>query len=408
MRHHLTYICLLLLLLAGSCGQRRSWEVSLRKDKKEPYDNYLAYRSLPYYFPEASLSDLPGGFDYLNINTMQSYGQQGHSLLVLTGKSLRLSEGELKELISFTGQGNEIFIACSYIDSKLERTLQLRLKGGTEYHPLSKDNPGKDNINVLQLDSLPGMLFGMNGRSLRSSFRVNDSSVLSDTESYEIGPVSVLGRVKDSLPNFIRYRIGNGHLTLHASPLVLTNYFLLQPGNKQYLEQIWQSIPGRINTVYWAGFHTRAPANSSFDILLRHPATRWFLLISLLTLALYVLFQLKRRQRIIPVITRPQNSSAAFVETVGMLYFNKGNNANLALKMIQHFLEWVRSNYFLNTNNINDIFAEQLSIRSGLPASLATELTSLIHEVRLGQQVSDGQLYRLYSLIQQFYKTRAQ
>jgi hypothetical protein len=416
MRTTTPYSCLVLLLIlicGSSCNkQKTDWKVALRKDQKNPYDQYLAHKVLPYYFPEAGITELSPGFNYAQLNTQQGYGQQGHSLLVLSGKSFLVNNEELTELLSFAGQGNEVFIACSHVDPKILQTLHIKQEGGDEYKALSKENPGAANINALSLEALPGKHFGMHGRYLRSHFLLHDTSSLNNDSlglyaSYDIDTPLVLGRAGNQ-PDFVRCRIGNGHITLHASPMVLTNYFLLQPGNREYLDQVWRSIPGGINTIYRASFYTRVPDHSSFAILMRHPATRWFLIIALFTLALYILFQLKRRQRIIPIIDKPQNTSAAFVETVGMLYFNKGDNANLALKMIQHFLEWVRSNYFLNTSNINDIFAAQLSARSGLAPDQVNELVALIHEVRLEQQVTDERLFRLYGLIQQFYKTKIQ
>jgi hypothetical protein len=398
-----------ILLLCGCKAPKKKWPVKLRRDGKEAYDTYLAYRSLPYYFAEATVSNLPPDFDFTTLNSSQDYNQQGHSLLILTGKSLQFNEAELQELVSFTGQGNEVLILCSNLDQKIGKKLGFVHHGGREYQALSRLNKGSDNIGVLRLNTLPGKKMGMNGRYLRSYFELKaaDSSYDEDLYASSISKPLVLGYA-DSLPNLIRYELGNGHITLHATPLVLTNYFLLQEGNRVYLDELFKGIPGEINTIYWAGFGSRAPDMSSWSILMRHPATRWFLLIMCSTLAIYLLFQLKRRQRIIPVIPAAKNSSVAFAETVGMLYFNKGDNVNLAQKMIQHFLEWVRSNYFLNTNNLNDIFAEQLAIRSGLPPALAGTLLTLIHEVRLEQRVSDDQLFHLYQIIQQFYKTRVQ
>jgi hypothetical protein len=134
---------------------------------------------------------------------------------------------------------------------------------------------------------------------------------------------------------------------------------------------------------------------------------RWAFWIIIAVLLLYVLFEAKRRQRIIPVITPPVNSSVTFAETVGRLYYNKGNHQNLAEKMIQHFLEWVRSRYYLNTNEINETFIRQLTVKSGVAENTVRELVHMIHEVRTHSAgVDETYLARLYTTIQQFYKNR--
>ena len=94
------------------------------------------------------------------------------------------------------------------------------------------------------------------------------------------------------------------------------------------------------------------------------------------------------------------------METVGRLYYNKGDHHNLAGKMIQHFLEWVRTHYYLNTNELNDHFISQLTIKSGLPESVVKDLVQMIHEVRMKEVgIDDAYLYHLYQTIERFYKS---
>ena len=139
--------------------------------------------------------------------------------------------------------------------------------------------------------------------------------------------------------------------------------------------------------------------------MLRSAAARWAFWLGLFTIACYILFQLKRRQRVIPIIPPLRNDSVAFVETVGRLYYNKRNHVNLAGKMIQQYLEWVRTHYYLNTNVLNDEFVRSLSAKSGQPIALVQEMVQMITEVRDGymQPNDDAYLYHLYNTIQHFY-----
>ena len=75
--------------------------------------------------------------------------------------------------------------------------------------------------------------------------------------------------------------------------------------------------------------------------------------------------------------------------------------------MVNQFLEWVRTKYLLNTNQLNDEFNRHLAMKSGQPPEVVNELTSMIHEVRLRSVKADeAYLYQLYNTIQQFYKNR--
>ena len=73
--------------------------------------------------------------------------------------------------------------------------------------------------------------------------------------------------------------------------------------------------------------------------------------------------------------------------------------------MVQHFLEWVRTHYFLNTNLLNQDFSRQLTIKSGQAESTVKGLMEMIHEIKLGTAyIDDAYLYQLYITIQIFYK----
>jgi hypothetical protein len=210
-----------------------------------------------------------------------------------------------------------------------------------------------------------------------------------------------------SKPDILRFKIGKGHLTIHSSPLVMSNYFLLQSNNIYYLESFWKNFPNDISTIYWNDYYKRSPQQADLGVLLRYPATRWAIYLLVFTLLVFLLFESKRKQRIIPEIIPPANSSVAFAETIGRLYFNKGNHNNLAEKMVLQFLEWVRTHYFISTNKFDKHFAAQLQSKSGLPETVVLSMMELLREFHLERKpMSEEDLFHLFQTIQQFYKTQ--
>jgi len=416
-----------MLLLISSCGgdkrmqQKMKWRVTLNKDDKKPYGTFIAYNSLKFYFPEASVEPMSNGFSYNDITDKMKYNN-GTSLIIMEGLDFNVSDKEWESLKQFVSGGNEIVVFSSYIDTLVRGDLHLLKFGGYEEYPAMQDTDGLENKNSLHIitDSMLHT-YGYQGRSIQGYFipiekeKNTDTGILnnsgnneatSDTEASLFAPPDTLGYVKNR-PDFIRYKIGSGHITLHAAPLVLSNYFLLQPGNKDYLTALWRSLPKNIDHIYWNEYYKRTAEESDLSILWRYPATRFALLLAIFGLIFYVLFEGKRRQRIIPIVAPLKNDSVSFVETVGKLYYNKGNHANLADKMVQQFLEWVRSNYHLSTNLLNEQFITQLIIKSGKPEATVRALMEMIHEVRIsGAGVDDAYLYQLYNTIQQFYKDK--
>ena len=79
---------------------------------------------------------------------------------------------------------------------------------------------------------------------------------------------------------------------------------------------------------------------------------------------LFVIFKGKRTQRIIPVIDKLENSTVEFTQTIGELYYQYGDYSNIISKKIQYFLEFIRTKYFLDTNNLNNTFIEKLALKS--------------------------------------------
>jgi len=388
--------------------ERMKWRLN-PDDDKLPYGNYLAFQSLKYYFPNADIETLPQSFRYSSMDNTMKYNYNGHSLLILEGLDFYVSEEEWKDLKTFINNGNEVILFCSRLDNKIEQELGCYKERRSEEEQVFYDAvPEKENEEVLSINSGPNIRYGYMGRSIRGYFSFQNDSTNTETDTtgntYFSGYPDTLG-FANSQPDFLRFKLGEGHLTLHAAPLVLSNYFLLQDGNENYLTAIWQTLPANITRIYWNDYFRRTGTSSGLGVLFKHPATKLALILGIIALLVYVLFEGKRKQRIIPVMEPLKNDSVSFVETVGRLYYNKGNHANLAGKMTYQFLEWVRTHYFLNTNLLNEDFIRNLTIKSGQPEATVRSLMEMIHETRLGTAYTDdAYLYQLYNTIQLFYK----
>jgi len=424
MRSVLYIFGIFLALGLSSCKpsrQRTNWTVTLSRADKNPYGGYIAHEAMRHFFPKAKLTDLSSKFRYSSLDYEMGNTDKNVSLLVAVGLDFYISDGELEKLLAFAEEGNEIVLFARSIDSRLSELLQCKMKGsGYEELPLIGKNDGKKNLQALSLIE-KNEKFGYQGRSVLASFlevepttdstETEETEEESDEEAEEIVPIigpDTLGFANEN-PNFIRYAIGEGHLSLHAAPLALSNYFLLQKNNKDYLSGIWKTLPSNITRIYWNDYYKRNTKASDLSILLQYPATRWAFVVAVFALLAYLLFESKRRQRIIAEIKPLENSSVSFVETVGKLYFNKGNHQNLAEKMIQHFFEWVRTHYFISTSPIDDQFARLLQQKSGMPEQKVNRLIELIHEVNLAQNgIDEQQLHQLHNLIEEFYKNHKQ
>lgn len=445
-----TFIALLMPIMANGGGPDKNekpkinWAITLEKNDKRPYGGYLAWTAIPIYFSHAKIIKLSTGFRYNNLPKTGFQEDKGRNLLVLIGLNFNVNDEEWEAIYDYASKGNEVLIFASKLDNKILESFAVgKQNEGSELYELSKLNDGSSNKAILSLTKEKEKRYGYQGRSLDSHFILNNADTeevdepeistaeqeietIQDDTAYEQEDTNleedeasepmeevankkvnkvpeVLGYAQNE-PNFLRFDVGYGHITLHAAPLVMSNYFLVQPGNKAYLDGIWQGMPADIKQIYWQVYLNRVSEKSNLSSLLKHKSTRAAFYLALITLLLYVLFSLRRRQRIVPVIPPIENTSVSFVETIGRLYYNKADHKNIAEKMIQHFLDWLRSKYYMDISSLNQNFANSLAAKSGQSKEVVQRLMENIHHIRLADNITEAELNRLYLQLETFYQ----
>jgi hypothetical protein len=191
-----------------------------------------------------------------------------------------------------------------------------------------------------------------------------------------------------------------------VAPLAFSNYFILKDQNAAYLENLFAYLPYKPEALYWDEYYKigRGGDSTPLRVILTKPPLKAAYFIALFAVLLYVLFQTKRRQRIIPVIERPRNESMDFVETVSRVYFNQGDHRLIARKKLFYLLEHFRSRYSLQTQWLDEAFEARLSQKSGYPKEKVGVLVQAINQVRQEQPMNADELLRFSSLIDEFYK----
>lgn len=181
--------------------------------------------------------------------------------------------------------------------------------------------------------------------------------------------------------NFIKINFGEGHFYIHTEPLFLTNYYLLKNNNYQYLENVFSYLPNQ-KTVWFTQNSSVAVSASPLRFILANDALRyawWLLLASLL---LFTIFNIKRKQRIVPVIEPLKNKSVEFIKSIGNLYLQEGDFHDMMAKKTQYFLSKVRMDLLLDTQHLDDNFAKKLQLKTGKPIEKIQEAIALIKKAQ--------------------------
>lgn len=196
---------------------------------------------------------------------------------------------------------------------------------------------------------------------------------------------------------------GDGYFYIHSIPLIFTNYFMVDPVNQAYISRTFSFLPNR--PVIWDEFFkpNKVRNSSPVKFLLEARALKWAWLVLLGSVLTFLIFESKRRQRIIPVEEPPANSTLEFTHTVGRLYFAHGDHKDLSEKKIRFLLEYIRNRWKLPTTEYNKEFIQRVAAKSGVDVLHVQELFAQAHDVHETESVSDNQLIRLSQQIDEFY-----
>ncbi|MBF8458079.1 hypothetical protein IV494_12925 [Kaistella sp. G5-32] len=165
--------------------------------------------------------------------------------------------------------------------------------------------------------------------------------------------------------NFIKVNFGKGHLYLHTEPLIVTNYYLLNPENQKYVQDVFSYLPKRETVWFTESNKESTESQSPLRFILSKPALRFAWWLFLAGLLLFVIFNAKRKQRIVPIIEPLKNKSVEFVKSIGNLYLQEGDFHDMMAKKAQYFLNRVRLDLMIDTQNLDEKFAQTLHLKTG-------------------------------------------
>ena len=360
------------------------WSTSYLSEDKIPFGTYLLRQQINDIFPGTKVKMV----DQAVYNNLKEK-PQGVSNYLIIASNLKVDTLDYAEMVRYMRAGNNIFIAAYQIQGMLLDTLGLNIVSDLNFqhkrkYPINFVNPNLKRTYDYYFD-----------RGISEQYFLD----------LDTANTIVLGRKQDSLANFVEIKYGKGALFVLPNPELLTNYSLLREDGRDYAAKALSYLPKAKNLIWDEHFTRPASQNKSvLRVFFEYEQLRWAYYIALLSLVLFVLFEMKRRQRIIPIIERLQNTSVQFVEVVGRVYYQQRNNRDIAEKKVTYLLEYIRTKYRLKTTELDQEFKLALIRVSGDTADHIEDLLSEMNYLKAGQVVSDRQLIRLNQLIEQFYQ----
>lgn len=361
------------------------WTVTLSKEDKNPYGSYVLFEQLPQLFPNTTVQSLRKPvYDQINNSTDST------TAYIIVAPAFEPTTTDIEEMIAYVGKGNDIFIAASQLGKAFMDTLGVDINPG--YSFLSADST---SINL----SNPSLKAAQNYRFRKNTIDEFFSTV--DT-TY----ATVLGVNQNGKPNFIMLGFGKGHFYVHAAPICFSNYFMLFQNNQEYLSKAFSYIPQHVTALYWDEYYKLGPTGPGTPLrfFLTKAHLKWAFWLSLIGMIVFVLFEMKRKQRIIPIIEPLRNTTLDFVKTVSGVYFNQRDNGSIAAKKVQYWLEFIRQRFYISTTALDDDFVQAVSRKSGVSQKEITTIIAYIQQLQQTKQVNDRMLIALNNSIDSFYQ----
>jgi len=389
------YIGLLILLFIGAIAIEFSkpkpinWSRTFNEAHTIPYGTFVLFNELPNLFPGTEVQDIAvSPYEYFDAYfnwADSSYTISGNYMLI--DDYADVDDVSAQELLDFTSHGNAVFMSTNYLPKKFLDTLGIEQKNDFDFtgeaeFSLANSTFKNDSITI--------------DRGLSNIY----FSKLDSTRTTVLGYQKFN---KEERINFIKVDHGLGEVYLHLQPMAFTNFSLLKNDNKKYAAAILSYLPD--DTIFYDSRNKKRTelGDSQLRFILSQPALKWAWLLGLVSLLIFILFNAKRKQRIVKVIKPLENSTIAFTKTIGNLYYETKDHNNLIEKKITYFLESIRRKYYLDTQLLDEKFVKNLALKSGKDLGKTKKTMNLIVHLKAKQLCNEEDLKNLNKTIEDFY-----
>ncbi|MEM9886475.1 MAG: DUF4350 domain-containing protein [Bacteroidota bacterium] len=404
------------LLMQGSGHNwRETYADNLEDKKKDPYGVFVLRNLLKDYFPNEDFVVLKDSV-HLQLDTAASGNY------VFLGGGMYLDSLGSNALLDFVDRGNTALVLTRSIDYELsslffDQTCDTNYYWYDYYH---SQNDTLVEVNFIHPNLRRDRAYRF--QHLKKKSKVEERDWYYFNEDYfceeAVYPITPLGTYNEVQTNFIRIPYGDGFFYLHSMPSLFTNIHLLEEEGLSYTEKVCSHL--KEGTIYWdvkSKIPTRIAEQMNYNynrgLSTEHPlkyilsqaplAWAWYILLTMGLL--YLVFRAKRRQRMIPVTEKNENTSLAFISTIGRMYFLQNNHRHLLLQKMQLFLGEVRDRYKINTQELDEPFVQKLATRSKVDVRIINKIILMHQNVQKSTTgASDNTLIEFHQEMERFWE----
>lgn len=415
----------LFCLLQVNLPKKFVWSPTFSHIDKQPFGCFV--------FDSVLTQSLPNGYHVTKktfFQLDQEHAKEKISVLMVVDQQ-NLKQLDVKYLCNIARRGGKVMVVASssfddgrnadtVVVDELERTFNVRIEDGT-YFSLrgilsglkAHDNDMYDTIYWNNRETMYAaqsyrMFYNMVGGTLfvdsvpkvkRLAYTLSTAGYDYRQDSLYVGDFTGFDTIVDEkerieridtfaikkIPVAVSVPYGKGEVIFVSSPLLFTNYGMLEGNTFVYIFRLMSYLADL--PVYRTEAYVKTDAmlvaeQSPFREFIKRPPLRWALYLALLGVVLFMIFTARRRQRVIPIMSKPANRSLEFIQLIGTLYYQRKDHVDLVRKKFKLFAEELRKTAGVDISDVNTDDREYLLLaeKTGMNSD---RLKKVIRQIRL-------------------------
>lgn len=415
----------LFCLLQVNLPKKFVWSPTFSHVDKQPLGCFV--------FDSVLTQSLPNGYHVTKktfFQLDQEHAKEKISVLMVVDQQ-NLKQLDVKYLCNIARRGGKVMVVASssfddgrntdtVVVDELERTFKVRIEDGT-YFSLrgilaglkAHDNDMYDTIYWNNRETMYAaqsyrMFYNMVGGTLfvdsvpkvkRLAYTLSTAGYDYKHDSLYVGDFTGFDTIVDEkerieridtfaikkIPVAVSVPYGKGEVIFVSSPLLFTNYGMLEGNTFVYIFRLMSYLADL--PVYRTEAYVKTDAmlvaeQSPFREFIKRPPLRWALYLALLGVVLFMIFTARRRQRVIPILSKPANRSLEFIQLIGTLYYQRKDHVDLVRKKFKLFAEELRKTAGVDISDVNTDDREYLLLaeKTGMNSD---RLKKVIRQIRL-------------------------
>ncbi len=396
MRKNFLYIFMIFLLVGvliyveSSKKKPIDWRISYSNRDKIPYGGFLLYELLGDVFVGQKVEKISQTV-YQQAIATRLVGENINYLFV--SELFNPTTEDTRMLFDFVENGGNVFVAAEMFEGDFGTKLALRTSSHISFN-------GRDSIELN---------FTSKNLKAQKNYLYKNNSVNHYFVDFDKSKTAILATNQHNEPVYMSIKFGKGHFWVSSSPIAFTNYNIVSRNNAEFVAKSWSFLPNQ--HTLWDEYYKYSkydPVTQKESSLLRviksKEAIDWAFNVLVATILLLIFFMAKRKQRPIPIIIPPKNTTLEFADTIGVLYFQNKDHKNLALKKINFLFTYIRTKLSININEPNLDYVEKIAQKAAKTQEDVQKLFLLIQQIQQYAQISDNQLISLNAQIKAFKK----